>query len=491
MQFSRVRMPVLAEREMEAIFGAAQRILAAVSLKAEGTDEFYDLVRAVGCTVDGHEVGFPQAVIDEVLGHIREHKAQGRTLPEPSPTIRPVVSGQGIWYSDVETDRLRLATRDDLATLSHIVDALPGNVSRGHPTFIPQDVPLLNCDIHAYATMILNSSRPQPVSVYSRRALDYFIDISDVTFGSRERTIAEAPFKTSMWITTPFGICPTDIEIALAARRMLNRFVDFGSMPVAGVSTPVTLAGTLAQTVAESLMMDVLSLAINGRINGAVPAPLVTDMRLGSSCEAGPDNVLVKLGAAQMQRYVYGEVPVGVKSEEDVTAAANATSMALTTMAKCPGPQAVLEKMGNGLVGVLSGARSYFAVGTLASADIGSFVQLMIDLEITSYFERLVRGITVSAETIAEEVIREVAPTGARYLQHPHTLSHYREELWLPQLVDRRMASAWEQDPRTMVDNARAKARRLVQTAENRCPLDESQKAEIGRILERADREVS
>jgi trimethylamine--corrinoid protein Co-methyltransferase len=127
----------------------------------------------------------------------------------------------------------------------------------------------------------------------------------------------------------------------------------------------------------------------------------------------------------------------------------------------------------------------------LGSTDIGSFVQLMIDLEITSYFQRLLDGIQVTPETIAQEVIVEVAPTGARYLEHEHTLEHFRHELWLPELVDRRMAAAWRERPTTMLDNARAKARRLMETAVNRCPLDERQKNEIQRILSAADRETA
>ncbi len=476
-----VPLPVLAEPEAEAIFQAAQRILAALELRVEGNDEFYALVRSVGCTVDGQRIGFPRALIDDVLQRIAQHKAAtaGESPADPAPRIKAVVSGQGHWYSDVETDRLRLATREDLATLSHLVDALGDGVGRSHPTFIPQDVPLANADLYAYATMALHSRQPQRTSVYSRRTLDHFIAVSDVVYGSRERTMAEAPLNTTMWITTPFSICREDVEIALAARRLLRRPVIFGCMPVAGVSTPVTLAGCLAQTVAEGLMQDVLSLAFNSCLCASVPDPLVTDMRTGNSCEAGPDNVLLKLGAAQLRHYIYGQGRTPF------------VSVSLTTMAKCPGPQAVLEKLGNGMAAVLSGSRSYNGVGTLASADIGSYVELMVDLEITSYLERLLQGIEVTPERIAEEVIKEVAPTGARYLEHPHTFAHYRGELWLPELADRRLPGAWCDDPTTMVDRARAKARRLMATATNRCPLDERQKAEIARILAAADREIA
>jgi len=115
----------------------------------------------------------------------------------------------------------------------------------------------------------------------------------------------------------------------------------------------------------------------------------------------------------------------------------------------------------------------------------------MIDLEITSYFDRLLQGIQVTPDTIAEEVIKQVVPSGARYLEHPHTLRHFRDDLWLPQLADRRLPGAWAEAPTTMLDNARAKARGLLETATNQCPLDRAQKAEIRRILAVADREVA
>jgi trimethylamine--corrinoid protein Co-methyltransferase len=478
MVLGRMTFEVLTDREMAAIFEAAQRIVTQVHLTADGTDEFFDKMAATGCVVDGPRIGFPRSVLDVAIEQAAKRKPAG-PCSEPAPVewIQPLVSGQGIHYADVETDKLRPATRQDLALLSWIVDALPEYVGRSHPTFIPQDVPLANADLHAYATIILNASRPHPVSVYSLRTLRYFTEISDIVYGSRARTKAEAPFKAKMWITTPFKICRTDIEVALTAQKLLDRPVVFGCMPVIGLSTPVTLAGGLAQAVAEGLMIDILGLALNGEIVADLPYPLIADLHSASICESGPDNILAKLATSQLRHYIYGDPPV--------------TPIQLSTTAKTPGAQAILEKLGNGLVGVLTGARSYSAVGTLGDTDIGSFVQLMIDLEITSYLQRLVDGIQVTPETIAQEVIKDVVPTGARYMEHPHTLDHFREELWLPQLMDRRLTGAWMEDPRTMVDNARAKARSLMQSAENQSPLNADQRQEIERILRAADREVA
>ena len=161
-----------------------------------------------------------------------------------------------------------------------------------------------------------------------------------------------------------------------------------------------------------------------------------------------------------------------------------------TTTAKAPGAQSMMEKSIATLFAILCGTRSFGSLATLANADVGSIVQLVLDVEMMRYFQRLLAGVAVDAERLAEEVIGEVAPTGARFLEHPHTVAHFRDELFSPELADRRVAGAWFSDPESMLDRARAKARHLIDTAPNRCPLSASDRAAIRRILEAADREA-
>jgi trimethylamine:corrinoid methyltransferase-like protein len=146
-----------------------------------------------------------------------------------------------------------------------------------------------------------------------------------------------------------------------------------------------------------------------------------------------------------------------------------------------------MEKGLDTMWAICAGMRSFGSLATLATADIGSVTQLVVDLELMSYFQRLVQGIVVDDEALAEEVICEVAPRGAYFLNQDHTAKHFRRECWLPELVDRRVPMAWLQDPITMLDNARAKARRLAAEAENQCPLSEDQKRQIAEIVREAD----
>jgi hypothetical protein len=49
---------------------------------------------------------------------------------------------------------------------------------------------------------------------------------------------------------------------------------------------------------------------------------------------------------------------------------------------------------------------------------------------------------------------------------------------------------AWAQDPRTMLDNARAKARRIAAEAENQCPLSDEEKRQVAAIVAEARAKV-
>lgn len=99
-------------------------------------------------------------------------------------------------------------------------------------------------------------------------------------------------------------------------------------------------------------------------------------------------------------------------------------------------------------------------------------------------------GGAVDAERLAEEVIAQAAPQEARFLEQPHTAQFFRTELWIPELLDRRLATAWIQDPQTMRDRARAQARRLLAEAPNQGPLAEEQRRAIREVVAEADREI-
>lgn len=468
-------MSVLTDEELEQIWQAALRVWARVPLRAQGTEEFNQALSDFGCAISGELVTFPEAVRDKVLARVaqsRQERGPCRPAEVTSNTLSYAASGQALICCDLESEALRPATTQDLAQWSWICDSFP-RLGRAHPTFIPQDVPATTCDLHAFATNILNSKRPTTVSVYNADLIPHFLELQALCDGSLEAAKANPAFVTKCWVNTPFMITRENIEVGMKARELLGQRFNMMTMPVAGTATPVTLAGCLVQCAAEVLACNVISLALDDRLIGWIAHPCPFDMKVGIHTQSGPDMDLLALGARQLGAYIFGGEYTGFGGPG--------------TAAKTPGEQSLMEKALSCMWGICGGVRGWGSLGCLAFSDVGSVTQLMLDLELMSYFERLLQGIAVDAEKLAEEVIVAVAPRGAYFLNQEHTAAHFREECWLPELVDRRVPMAWRDDPRTMLDNARAKAQRVAAEAQNQCPLTDEQKRQVAAIVAGAD----
>ena len=62
---------------------------------------------------------------------------------------------------------------------------------------------------------------------------------------------------------------------------------------------------------------------------------------------------------------------------------------------------------------------------------------LIIDLfEVVNYVKRALRGIRVDEETIDLSVFEE-AGVGGEFITSKHTLDHFRDEMWIPNLFNR------------------------------------------------------
>ena len=470
---------LLSEADLQCLFDTAVRIWRQVPFRVQGTDEFMDYLSAFGCELSGELVRFPRPVIDRTLDRIREQKARSRNAnegwpaPDPGNRIEMYTHGQAILTCDLGTNTLRPATADDLVTWCHVVDAL-GIETRSHPTFLPTDVPNSAVDFNAYALIMLNSKKRHRVSLFNAKMLPYFIDASVIAEGSLEAVKANPVFGVKMWVNSPFMITRENVEVAMDARRLLGQPIQPSTMPNAGAATPVTIAGAVAQNTAELLGLNAITLAVDGRLHGSSVGPVVVDMSAASARAFGPDVQLLRLATDEMRRFMFG---------------GRADYSALTPGGQVVNAQTVMEKAIQYSLMVMTGQRS-LGVGTIGTADVGSLVQLMIDVELCGFFQSMLREVTIDEAHIGEETIIETARRGAYFLDTDHTAEFFREELWLPDLFDYRIAGAWQEDPSDMIDQARDKVYGLTGTVENQCPLSADQRAEIRRLLDAANRDA-
>jgi len=245
--------------------------------------------------------------------------------------------------------------------------------------------------------------------------------------------------------------------------------VTINGEPMAGVSGPVTLAGSAAVGTAEILA----GIVVNQLLEPGRPCVFnlglahTFDMRNSIAVTGGPENHLFARISAIMGRYY------GIPSASWVS-----------TESMCADSQAALEKMCGFLTHLQSGVSNIWAIGQLESELAFSPAQAVIDNEIISYVKRYLKGVEVNDDTLAIELSREVGISGS-FLDQYHTLEHFQDEFFLPDILNRKVRENWNvHGSRTLSEVAEEKAAGLMEKdVEN--DLNENQIKELDALAKR------
>jgi trimethylamine--corrinoid protein Co-methyltransferase len=92
----------------------------------------------------------------------------------------------------------------------------------------------------------------------------------------------------------------------------------------------------------------------------------------------------------------------------------------------------------------MAGVNLIYGLGMLDLGMTFSYEQLILDNEIAGNINRTLRGVRVSDETLAVDVINKVGPAGT-FLGERHTVNYMKSEQSRAKLFDRHMRSKWEE----------------------------------------------
>jgi trimethylamine--corrinoid protein Co-methyltransferase len=240
---------------------------------------------------------------------------------------------------------------------------------------------------------------------------------------------------------------------------------------MAGGTGPVTLAGTMVQALSEYLVGVVLAQlkregagVIMGGVNSAM------DMATSILSYGAPELALI--GAAMTDVAKWLGVPM--------------FSTAGCSDSKVLDQQAAIEATLSIVIAALSGANLIHDVGYLESGLLGSFDMLVMSDEVIGMAKRILRGVRVTPETLAVDIIEQVGP-GGHYLTQEHTRQHFKTEVWFPTIVDRQMRRSWEAGGRkTMAERVRAKVVDILQRHEP-LPIDAGVERRLEEIVAQAE----
>jgi trimethylamine---corrinoid protein Co-methyltransferase len=364
---------------------------------------------------------------------------------------------------DLRTGERRPGTLQDIVEATIVCDALE------HIDFLmsfcsASDLPQETADRQQMRAMLMNSTKPVLFVTTEFEGCVDVVRMAEAVAGGEEQLRRNPLTACYINVTHPLR------HNQEALRKLL--FLSGKGLPTTytpvvlrGGTGPVTAAGAIALANAGELAGLVLAqlkregapLILTGGVNDML------DMRSTIDAYADPTNRVMLVELAH--RY---DLPIfGLTGCSD---------------SKLPDEQAAAEAAFSILLETLAGAQLAHDVGYLDSGMTNSIEQVVICDELIAYTKHFMRGLEVSEETLALDLIHQIGPDGD-FLSTEHTLKHYRED-WYPKLFDRDNYDTWQRKgAKTLRQRAREKALKILETHQPE-PLPAEVQQQLDAIVE-------
>jgi len=261
--------------------------------------------------------------------------------------------------------------------------------------------------------------------IYTPSGAEAIIEMSDVILEGKT-------LRDNMFFTLGYSIV-SPLTWTETALELFYKTKDYGipvminSEPLAGGTSPVTLAGSLAMADAEVLS----GIVINQIIEPGRPCIYnsgfahVFDMMTTLVLTGSPENALLQAAGAEMAQY--HKLPSASWALSD--------SAMLDSQASC-------EKLLTALIHTLSKVNIVWGIGNIETSKTISPEVAVIDNELIGNCIRFSDRFKVDEEHLAFNVIKDVAFKGS-FLETTHTLEHFQEEIRYSGLLNRSNRSLW------------------------------------------------
>lgn len=466
---------LVTEKDMREMHQAALEVIATIGLEVRN-EQWREKLRNAGGKLSASRVTFPQEMVEGFLREWRElfnmPEPGWGTSPGPQPRpdcIQGSVCMGYIQHMDLETDEIHPVTSHDCIKYIQFVNNFKDdNVAPGVPG-LPNDVPAL---LQPLAQYKLGAQYSPAGGCYGwlspPSAAEYLFRMADL--------MADPIDRTTVYNPTPLRLGGVELDVVLAFPERFKS-VAVCTCIVAGSVGPIYPKASAALGIAENL-----AAAIAVRVLTGLPVDWwlrvdAFDLRSTITIYGSPEMILFHRMSEQVNAYYRGWFPVG-------------GTHYLFTTAKVPGIQAAVDKAAGAGYAIACGCTHLGALGTIYLEQVFSPEQLVIDLEIRDWVQRLVRGVNAESERPEEwvEMIRRGVEAGS-FLASDWTLDHYREIYWLPKLLDRAALGSWLRNPADRIrDRAKQMAReRMVESAFR---LPEPRSSQLEEIYEEAQRKL-
>jgi len=466
--FDTPRFRKLSDDQVERLHHASLEILERTGLRLY-EPEALELLKKKGVQVeDGNRVRISPGLVEWALAAAPKrvvlcNRHGQRVMPLERNNVFFGIGSDCPNVIDLNNGERRPGRLQDIVEAITVCDALE------HIDFLmsfcnASDLPQQTADRYQMRAMLMNSCKPILFVTTEFEGCVDAVRMAEAVAGSEERLRRN-----------PLCACYINVSHPLrhnqeALRKLL--FMSEKGLPTTytpvvlrGGTGPVTAAGAIAMANAGELAGLVIAqlkregtpVILTGGVNDML------DMRSTIDVYADPTNRVMLVELAH--RY---NLPIfGLTGCSD---------------AKLPDEQAAAEAAFSILLESLAGAQMAHDVGYLDSGMTNSIEQIVICDELIAYTKHFMKGLEVSDETLALDLIHQIGPDGD-FLSSDHTLQHYRED-WYPKLFDRNNFDTWHRKGgKTLRQRAREKALKILETHKPK-PLPAEVQQQVDAIVE-------
>ncbi len=325
---------------------------------------------------------------------------------------------------DAETQQARPASAADLVRLVQVAEMLPQFAAQS-TAMVCNDVPPEIGDWYRLLLVLWHSEKPVVTGAFSASSLHTLLELLAIESGGRE-ALRHKPRAV-------FDVCPSPpLNWSEFASQNLVDLARAGvpaeivSMPLAGATAPVTLAGAVVQHAAECISgITIHQLAAPGAPIVWGGAPAIFDMRTGRTPMGAIETAMLDVACAQVGKYF------GFPTHAYMVAGDGGVIDA----------QVEMESGMSTVLGALAGINMISGAGMLDFLACHSIEKLVIDAEAIASAQRLIEGIEPRSESLAVAAFAETGLQGD-FLKLKETRALFRKEQHFPSaIIDRGLAS--------------------------------------------------
>jgi trimethylamine--corrinoid protein Co-methyltransferase len=446
----RPQLAVLNQTQIERVHEATLEVLERTGVVFNNPRALAQL-HGAGARVDGERVRIPAWLVEDCI-----RKAPSRVVLGNRHGERKVfLEGNKYWfgpsldcidYLDPLTNERHRFVSDNCRVTAQVADALP-NFSWVMTIGMADDVDADIADRIVAKQVFTNTSKPFVFCCKDVNSLRDIYEMALLIVGGEES------FQNAPYIAHYSEPISPLTYYHLATEKIIycaENGIPLINFPAAqsGSTAPATFAGEIVQASAESLSGVVLTQLVQPGapfIYGAFAT--VMDMRTTVFSYGAPEMSLMVAAMAQLAQYY--KLPF--------------FGTAGCTDAKFPDEQAAAEVAFSCLSSALVGANLIHDAGSwLDHGSLASPAFMVLVNEILDMVNQYMRGISISDDTLALDLIDKIGP-GGHYLYEDHTLDNFKN-VWYSDLFDRTIYQVWqEQGSVQFADRLREKTLAVMQ----------------------------